>query len=147
VIGTTVQGCKSYDTLNITNILQNPIVTLNDDPELCTGSIRTLQAGNFFSYLWQDGSTISSFLVSDTGTYYVTVTDNNQCKGSDTVRILRFLPPPANFLPADTVICSYGNMQIMPINTYSKYTWSNNASSSSISITSPGIYWLQVTDA
>ena len=147
VIGTSAQGCKSYDTLRISNIWQNPVVTLNDDPELCTGSIRALQAGNFSSYLWQDGSTASSFLATDTGTYDVTVTDNNQCKGSDTVRIVRLLPLPANFLPADTVICSYGNMQIMPINTYSKYTWSNNASSSSISITSPGIYWLQVTDA
>ncbi len=147
VIGTTTQGCKSYDTLNIPNVLPNPIVTLNDDSELCTGSIRALQAGNFSSYLWQDGSTSSTFLAADTGTYYVAVTDNNQCKGNDTVRIVRLLPLPSNFLPADTNICSYGNMQIMPINTYSKYTWSNNASSSSISIISPGIYWLEVTDA
>lgn len=147
VTGTTTEGCKSYDTLRIMNVWPNPVVSLNDDPELCTGSTRMLQAGNFSSYLWQDRSSLSSFNATGIGTYYVTVTDNNQCRGSDTIHIIRLLPLPANFLPIDTAICNYGSLLIKPTGNYSNYTWSNNAVSSSISITVPGIYWLQVTDA
>ncbi len=147
VIGTTMEGCKSFDTLRIVNVWPKPVVTLNDNPELCTGNTRILQAGNFLSYLWQDGSTASSFIATSIGTYYVTVTDNNQCKGSDTARIIRLLPLPAGFLPADTAICNYGSLLIKPVSTYSNYMWSNNAASSSILVTVPGTYWLQVTDA
>jgi hypothetical protein len=114
--------------LRIANVWPNPVVALNKNPDLCTGSTRILQAGNFSSYLWQDGSTAPSFFATGIGTYYVTVTDNNQCKGSDTARIIRLLPLPANFLPADTSICSYGSLLLKSKNPYSNYSWNNNAS-------------------
>jgi gliding motility-associated-like protein len=46
----------------------------------------------------------------------------------------------------DTGICSYGDLLIKPIGNFSTYLWSNNAVSSSITVTSPGPYWLQVKD-
>lgn len=47
-----------------------------------------LDAGaGFLSYLWQDNSASRTFNVSDTGWYWVTVTDVNLCEGSDTVYI------------------------------------------------------------
>ncbi|MES1218240.1 MAG: T9SS type B sorting domain-containing protein [Bacteroidota bacterium] len=146
ITGTAVNGCKSYDTLKV-NVWPNPVVTLNDNPGLCKGATRRLIAGNYATYLWQNGNSSPSILVSDTGTYYVKVSDYNQCTGSDTVHITTLLPVPANFLPADTAICRYGNLVIQSTGSYSNYNWSNNSSSPSISITSPGIYWLEVTDA
>lgn len=147
VIATTTQGCKSYDTLSIANVWANPVVNLDDKTNLCTGTSWILEAGNYSSYNWQDGSTSSSYTVSSIGTYYVTVTDIHQCKGSDTVRIVQMLSLPASFLPADTAICNYGTLLIQPTGNYSKYNWSNNASTSSINISAPGIYWLRATDA
>lgn len=147
VTGTTMEGCKSADTLRIIDVWNNPQVTLNSDSTLCIGNSRTLQAGNFSSYLWQDGSTSPEFTITNTGTYYVTVWDNNQCMGSDTTRITKLLPLPANFLPADTLICNYGKLDIQAKADYQTYSWSNNAVTSSITVTTPGIYWLQVTDA
>lgn len=147
IIGITGEGCQSYDTLNVVNVWPNPVVTLNSDPQICTGSTRTLQAGNYSSYLWQDGSTSASFVATGTGTYYVTVLDDHQCTGSsDTVHITTLLPAPADFLPADTAICNYGTFLLKPAGNYNNYTWSNNSSSSSINISVPGIYWLQVKD-
>ena len=143
----TAEGCKSNDTLRVNNVWPNPVVSLNDNPDLCAGSTRILQPGSFISYLWQDGSTASTFAVTSRGTYYVTVIDNNQCKGSDTVRIVRYLPPPVNFLPADTSICNYGTMLLKASTNFINYKWSNNSTSPSITITSPGVYWLRVTDA
>lgn len=146
VIAKTLNGCFSYDTLNITAIWPIPIVKLNKDNGLCMGSSRTLQAGNFATYLWQDGSGAASFTATTTGTYHVTVTDSHFCKGSDTVHIVNLFSTPANFLPADTSVCKYQPLNIQPINTYNSYLWSNAAVSSSVTITTPGLYWLQVTD-
>ena len=39
-----------------------------------------MDAGRFSSYLWQNGATTASITVSNTGIYYVTVTDNNGVK-------------------------------------------------------------------
>jgi gliding motility-associated-like protein len=146
VIGTAANNCTSYDTLRITNIWPSPVVNLNHDQNLCTGTTRTLQAGNFSSYVWQNGSTLPSFTVIGTGTYYVTVTDSHQCRGSDTTKIIRLLPVPANFLPADTAICSYGEITLLAKQTYTSYLWSNGKTAASITITQPGLYWMQATD-
>lgn len=147
VIGTYSNGCSSYDTLSVLPPFALPVVTLDDNPLLCTDATRTLQAGNFASYLWHDGSTNGSYEASGIGEYYVTVEDNNGCKGSDTVRITQILPLPANFLPGDTSICNYANLLLRPKNNYSQYLWNTNATGVSITITQPGKYWLRVTDS
>jgi gliding motility-associated-like protein len=146
IIGTAPNGCRSYDTLNV-NVWPNPVVALDDNPQLCFGSPRNLQAGNYASYRWQDGSTFNSFIANDIGIYYVTVTDGHQCIGSDTVHITTLLQSPEKFLPADTVVCKYGSLLLQSPNTYDQYKWSNNAATSSINVTSPGLYWLEVMDA
>lgn len=147
VIGTAANGCRSYDTLRITSIWKNPVVQLQDDPELCEGTTRILDPGNQFStYLWNNLSAGQTLPVSTTGTYYVAVTDQNGCRGSDTVRIITMVPPPANFFPADTAICSYGTLTLKPVTNFLRYSWSNGSGNPAIDISSPGIYWLDATN-
>lgn len=146
VTGTTVQGCKSYDTVKVLTVFANPVVRLDHNNTLCTGTSRVLDAGPFSSYKWTDGSSSRTLSVNTTGVYTVEVQDANGCKGSDTTVIAEFLPLPENFLPADTAICSYGSLTLKPTHTYTGYLWSNNASASAITITQPGEYWLKVED-
>jgi hypothetical protein len=56
VKSTTIQGCISTDTIKVINVFTNPIVQLNKDTGLCIGTTKTLDAGNFSSYLWNNGS-------------------------------------------------------------------------------------------
>ena len=146
VIGITADGCKSYDTLSIVNVWSNPIVHLDQNPNLCIGSTRTLQPGNYSSYIWQDGSVLPSFTISAPGNYYVTVTDNHQCQGSDTVRIATLHSTPSKFLPPDTAVCAYGKLMLATNQAFASYLWSNGEISASILITQPGLYWMQATD-
>lgn len=146
VTGIYSNGCSSSDTLRVLPLFTLPVVSLDDNPELCIGSTRMLQAGNFTSYLWHDGSTDASYEAGGTGVFFVTVEDNNGCKGSDTVRITQILPLPANFLPGDTAICNYASLLLRPQGNYSEYLWNTNATGVSITITQPGEYWLRVTD-
>jgi gliding motility-associated-like protein len=145
-IGTTSEGCKSFDTITV-KVFANPLVSLDHNPNICFGSVTILDAGNFTSYLWNDGSTSRTLSVNNTGTYAVQVKDANGCKGSDTTVIKNVLPLPEKFLPADTAICSYSPMSLSPLAIYNSYLWSNNSSAPSITISEPGTYWLQVKDA
>jgi len=147
VIGITAQGCKSYDTVKVLNAFANPVVSLDHTDFLCTGNSRILDAGNFSSYLWNDGSTQQKIIVKNVGTYAVQVTDNNGCKGSDTVRVTTILPLPSDFLPDDTLLCSYDKLTLSPLRPYNSYQWNNSATASSITVSQPGTYWLQVKDA
>jgi gliding motility-associated-like protein len=147
VTAVTSEGCQSRDTLNVLNVFPLPKVKLDKSPELCLGSFRTLDAGIFSQYLWQDGSSSRNFSIKDTGTYYVKVMDANQCEGSDTVRVTTLLPLPAGFLPADTLICSYNTLGLKPLRNFAVYNWSVNDQRQSITVTKAGTYWLEVTDA
>lgn len=129
----------------IVNILPGPQVTLDHTSTICEGATRLLQAGNFNSYLWQDGSTASNFTVSTTGTYYVIVTDAQGCKGSDTVKITSLLPAPRKFLPADSSFCTF-NSFTLAAGSYSSYLWNTGSTTNSIQITQAGLYWLEVVN-
>lgn len=147
VTGTTAEGCKSYDTVKVVNVFSNPVVSLDHNPLLCTGSSRILDAGKFSSYLWNDGSASEKIIVNGVGTYAVEVRDDNGCKGSDTTIITTILPLPTGFLPPDTLLCSYDKLTLVPRKPYNSYLWSTGATASSITISQPGEYWLEVRDA
>ncbi|MES2890908.1 MAG: M43 family zinc metalloprotease [Bacteroidota bacterium] len=140
----TYLGCDSIKITNLTVHL-NPRPRLGTDRGICTGGDYTLDPGNFSSYLWQDGSTASTFTTAITGKYFVRVLNEFGCRGADTINLDRFLPLPANFLPADTSLCN-GNVLTVKLPGYKTYTWSTGATNSSIDITQNGIYRLTVTD-
>jgi gliding motility-associated-like protein len=146
VIATTSQGCRSFDTVEVKNVFPLPQLSLNKDPRLCIGDSRTLDPGTYRSYLWQDGSVSRTFTARVVGVYRVSVTDNNGCKGEDSTAITTMLPLPANFLPNDTSMCSFGTLQLMPLYNYPSYTWSTGSATNLITIKKPGAYWLIVKD-
>ena len=148
VIGTTAEGCRSFDTLTVLNVYPLPIVTLNKDSVLCTGDQNRLDAGNgFIDYSWNNGSNSQSIIVNDIGVYSVTVTDNNGCKGADTTKITVMFPKPTGFLGADTAICAYWGLQLKANASFDQYAWSTGSTASSINIRQTGIFWLQVKDS
>lgn len=148
IIGLTTEGCKSYDTLMIRELLELPVISLNHDPTLCIGDARVLDAGPGYSgYSWNTGSNSQSIVVNNIGQYAVSVIDNNGCKNADTTIISQMLTLPSGFLGPDTAICSYGDLQLKATKAFNQYTWSTGSPASSIVIRQPGLYWLRVKDA
>lgn len=142
----TADGCIDRASMELTNY-PAPVARLDDDTVLCTGATRLLSPGDgFASYRWNDGSTNSTLPVGATGQYWVNVTDAQGCSTADTVTIKNIDPLPANFLPADTTICQYGSEIIKPDGVFSSYLWSDGSAGASISVKTPGLYTLQVTD-
>ncbi len=83
----TVQdnGCVGKDTVDVTfNPIPSAAITPSSPVNICTGQTATLDAGSgFSSYSWTNGSTTQSIVVSNAGTYDVTVTQNG-CTGGST---------------------------------------------------------------
>jgi hypothetical protein len=82
---TSQLGCDSIVTLNLTvNQLPNtPTISSLGTIVPCSGGSMTLSVpSGYSSYLWTTGSTSNSILVSQSGNYFVSVTDNNGCSVS-----------------------------------------------------------------
>jgi hypothetical protein len=73
------------DTLEKYVTISSPEVSLSPDDTIYFTDQVTLNAGNWEEYLWQDGSTKQTYVVTTEGLYSVTVTDNLGCQGYDEV--------------------------------------------------------------
>jgi gliding motility-associated-like protein len=141
----TVLGCDSIVTTRLT-VNPKPIPKLGPDKDMCSNIQLTVTPGSFTSYLWQDMSTQNNFTVTASGTYWVTVTNNNNCSATDSLVINTVLPP-SNFLKDADSICSYDRLTLKPLGNYNSYYWSTGTTQNNLVINAPGQYWLRVTDA
>ena len=84
--------CTVTDTFSIgarVTTLAKP--NLGPDTTICPGTDKIiLNAVGFVAYQWQDNSTQQTFTVTDSGTYWVVVTDLNGCKTGDTILVTDF---------------------------------------------------------
>jgi gliding motility-associated-like protein len=139
-----MRGCNSIDT-SVVSVFLNPTINLQRDSVLCEGADLLLNAGaGFINYLWQDGSVGQTFLVSAIGKYWLTVTDHNSCKGSDTTEIKRLAALPSNFVNKEASVCEGEKTILSSISNFDTYLWSTGETVKQIVITSPGAYWLQI---
>ncbi|NOQ75160.1 MAG: T9SS type B sorting domain-containing protein [Crocinitomix sp.] len=89
VIGTDEGGLT--DTVSVIVIVnENPEVDLGPDAFLvdCIGAEITLDAENEgATYEWQDGSGSQTYIVTEPGIYWVTVTNELGCESTDTIEV------------------------------------------------------------
>jgi gliding motility-associated-like protein len=84
----TISGaCGDSDNINIT-VFEAPTINLGPDTSLCIGEILVLDAGaGFSSYNWSPSGSTQTISVTTNGTYTVTVTDGNNCQGTDAITV------------------------------------------------------------
>jgi hypothetical protein len=91
VMASTQLGCIITDTVYVK--VDDPKVDLGEDRGTCVPGEIVLDAKpGFAKYQWQDGSAGETFVVEKTGTYSVTVTNENGCSVSDEVEITVYEP-------------------------------------------------------
>ena len=84
-------GCNTGKIPITVTIHSLPQVTIQaqGDTALCPGESVVLDASSLpGTYLWQDGSSASTFTATEPGEYSVTVTDANGCVASDRITLL-----------------------------------------------------------
>lgn len=87
-------GCVGHDTVVVTfHPLPSPTITPSGPLNFCGGETAMLDAGaGYDSYLWSNNSTTQSIVISNPGSYAVTV-EQNGCTGSSANSVMVNLHP------------------------------------------------------
>ncbi|MDD4748227.1 MAG: PKD domain-containing protein, partial [Salinivirgaceae bacterium] len=129
-----------------------PPINLGSDQLLSCGSCNVLlEAPDYYNqYLWSTGETTSQITVSQTGNYWVSVTDIFGFTSIDTL-----------FIQCPSVSCypevDLGDDIIVPCGTcdvtlsahadhFTEYAWSTNETTSAINVNETGTYYVTATD-
>ena len=120
-------------------------VNLGPDTTVCMNYLMNVPVhGPDVSYLWQDGSRDSFYSADHTGTYYVTVKEN-QCVASDTVNVtFDFL---SQNLP-DTFICTgtpFSYILHVDVPEGGSMIWNDGVISPVRAITDSGTWWVYIS--
>lgn len=95
------------------------------------------------TYLWQDGSTNSSYVVSESGNYEVTIS-RGSCQRVLNASISMLVTP--NPILVDSTICEGHNLKLEVNNFNGDYIWSTGATDRTVYLDEPGIYWVEVSN-
>ena len=152
---TDFNNCQSSLSINIS---EPPAFSLSETHVnvLCngnnTGSIDLSVSGGTspYNYSWSNGSTTQDIISLTTGTYSVTVTDNNNCQSVLSINISE----PSAFLLSEThvnVLCNGNNTGSIDLSVSGGtspyiYAWSNGSTTQDINSLTVGTYSVTVTD-
>ena len=126
-----------------------PEITVKGSKSICEGDSVLLEcSGNYSAYRWSNGETTKSIWVKSPGTYYVFVTDKNECSArSNDITIEMFQAPEIilKATPSDNA-CEGDNVEISGIQIiYTTIKWSTGETSRRITVTKPGRYSVTAT--
>jgi hypothetical protein len=142
VIVTGANGCTA--TSNAINVTVNPtptaVITPSGATTFCEGSSVNLVATGGATYAWNNGSTNATLTVTAGGTYTVTVTNAGGCTDTETMTVTVNEVPSAFIVTSGSTTFCQGGEVSLTAQTGNTYVWSNNATTQSISVSTPGTY-------
>ncbi|MBL6944433.1 MAG: PKD domain-containing protein, partial [Bacteroidales bacterium] len=139
-------GGYSQDVTTEVTIHNVPQINIGNDTTLCQGASLLLDPGTGYSlYLWQDNSVNELFTVTQTGVYWVTVTNSNGCSTTDSITVSYF--PSVNInLGSDSLYCFVDSILLHAGNNFAAYLWQDGSSDSLFTVYNNGTYWVEVID-
>lgn len=143
---TNSNGCSDKAVAGV-QLLESLSPEITGEPAICGGSTATLGLSESYSnYLWSDGSSGNTLTVNQAGWVSVTVTDENGCTGETSIEVVAG----GNFqmsIQGETGFCENGSTLLSTDEGYESYSWSTGANSFEVTINTPGMYSVTVTDA
>ncbi len=132
-------------------LLNTPITALNlgDNQILCEGDTLFFDVTrpNADTYLWQNGSTQPTIIITETGDYTVSIT--NICNtATSQIHVDALTNEPVSVdLGNDTILCPDGDFLLDATwRVGSEYLWQDGSTSPFFSVTKAGIYEVQIQD-
>ena len=140
------EGCSGIDSITVTS--GDISVAISGPTAICANVLATLDAGpNYTTYDWSNGGSTQSIQVEE-GTYSVTVTSTDGCTATSSITVIEtpFVPQ----ITGDDMICQTSETSVLDAGgPYANYTWSpnaNNATSQTVTVSTPGTYSVTITD-
>lgn len=137
-------GCEGTDEIEI-SINALPSINLGNDTAICIGESIVLNAGVAEDYLWSDGSSASSLSVTGSGTYWVDITDANDCVNRSSIDI-SVNDLPVVDLGGDQGICE-GESLTLDAGDFVTEVWNSTTTSSTFTVSSTATVSVVATDA
>lgn len=143
-------GCSGVSDTTEVTVYDNPTPTITalGPTEFCDGDDVVLLATAAQSYTWSTGATSQAITVSQSGQFWVTITDVNGCSGASDTTDVTVYPNPTPTITADGPLefCD-GDSVTLTSSTAASYLWSNGATTQSTVVFTSGNYSVTVTDA
>ena len=150
VIVTNTCGSTTSNTINviINNLPTAAIISPAGPIELCSGSSQLLSSNANSGNVWSpNGETTQDITVNTAGSYFTTVTDANGCSAVSNIVVVSISNPIAPVNIGNDVTQCGGTVTLNAGNSGSTYLWSNGLTNQTISISTSGIYSVDVTNA
>ncbi|MFA7327774.1 MAG: T9SS type A sorting domain-containing protein [Candidatus Kapaibacterium sp.] len=145
IITDTKTGCK--DSTEITIKIEDNLQPKIDGSNICSGQSATLTAlpnDPSYTYLWSNGESTPVIVVSQAGTYSVTVSKAG-CVGTAETTV-KESPTPTFEIQGESIICNNETATLTSDKDFAEYLWSTNEITKEIEVTEAGTYTLTVTD-
>jgi hypothetical protein len=141
-------GCTATNEFVIPNVDVPEILINMSTPAICPGQFSNLVADfGYSNYIWSNNDLGVSNIVTQAGTYTVTVTNSYGCSNTGSVTLDSLPTPP--ILINSTPFCPGSNSTITASGApgIPSYLWSNAQTTNPISVNTPGTYSVTVSGA
>ncbi|MDI1299393.1 T9SS type A sorting domain-containing protein, partial [Methylotenera sp.] len=149
VVVTDTNACSNTSSIEtvLVNALPVAAITANGALTFCKGDSVTLAANPANSYLWNTGEVTAEIKIKASGSYTVTITDNNNCSSTSSITPIVVNPLPLSEITAkgSTSFCE-GDSVTLTASIANVYLWSTNESSPTITVKNSGQFNVIVTD-
>lgn len=149
------KGCVSNTVVLPIHTFPAPFISIESagPTSFCTGGSVTLTSDQSSGNIWSNNQYTSSIVVSESGTYVVTFTDNNGCQAiSNSIEVsVSDSPAPTVAIDGSTTICDGESVTLTASNSET-YQWSLNnailldANSQTLDAVASGAYSVSVTN-
>jgi gliding motility-associated-like protein len=147
---TNTCGSATSNTINVTinNIPTAAVISPAGPIELCTGSSQLLSSNAILGNVWSpNGETTQDITVTTSGNYFTTVTDANGCTAISNIVSITLSNPISQVNIGNDVTQCGGSVTLNAGNPGASYLWSNGLTNQTISVTTSGSYFVEVTNA
>jgi gliding motility-associated-like protein len=135
---------EEVDALEVIEIV-DPSIYLGEDDVLCFGDEIEFEFDpDMGTFTWQDGTMDNSYTITEAGFYNLTV--SNECATVTEDLVITAGNYPINDLPSNASACEGESIVLNTGNTADEITWSDGSTGPSITVTSPGIYSVTITN-
>jgi len=144
-------GCTAGSAATTVTVNANPstpVVTASGPVTFCTGGSVTLSSSSAVNNLWNTGATTQNIVVSNSGTYSVTVSNASGCtsaSASTTVTVNPNPSVPVISANGPVTFCA-GDSVVLSSSSSTNNVWSTGDTTQTITVTNSGNYFVTVTN-
>ena len=148
-VALTTNGCSATSAVTSVNVtpLPTPSVSVIGATTFCQGSSVTLTASTAGAYLWSNGATTQTIVVTTPGNYTVQATTNGCAATTAAIPVVVNALPTAGITAAGPTTFCQGGSVVLTAAAATSYLWSNGATTQSITVNTSGNFTVQATNA